>query len=145
MSHIVTHRITTSKHTNNLKKEILKNHFKTVQEIKNLFSQAIATSIHTIGLIPAKKEVISKSFIATLNEHPLNPKTVLTVWEEQKLLSMIMDFYVNRYTKYLSNKSFHLSDSFTTTYYKRDKKSTYGTIIHKKVKKRAEYDFVILC
>jgi len=138
----------------------LKEHFEHVQMIKNYFSQEISKTIKTYGLDKSKKIITSKEFIASLNKHPLKlnnplnkndvsqlndtlqPNNILTIWEEQKLLSSIMDFYLNRYAKYLSNKSFSLNNGLTQTYYKKTIKNKKNEIIHEKGSlKNSEFTF----
>jgi len=140
MSSIITHRITTSKHTNIIKKNHLKAHFEHVKMIKNYFSQEVSKVIHTQGLNEAKKIAVSKEFIASLNNHPSHHNDTLTIWEEQKLLKSIMDFYVNHYAKYLDNKSFVLSTGLTKTTYKKTIKNKLNQVIHEKGSLKS-YDF----
>ena len=148
----ITHRITTSKHTNLQKHLALKEHFEHVQTIKNYFSHEISKTIKMYGLDKTKNIVVGKEFIASLNKHSLKlnnqlndtlqPNELLTIWEEQKLLSSIMDFYLNRYSKYLSNKSFSLNNGLTQTYYKKTIKNKKNEIIHEKGSlKTSEFTF----
>jgi len=113
---IITHRITTSKHTNILKKEQLKDHFDNVKTFKNHLSEAIWNEIKHYGLITAKKQCVHKDFI----KHYHND--YLSTWETQKIISNILDHYTTRIENTLENKSFKIQDKMIVSHYQKDTK-----------------------